>query len=391
MARAARQRNTGTLTMDETAQLSALIGSIYDAVLEPALWTGVLEKAGRFVGGSAASIFSQDSVQKKGNAYYTFGIDEHYEQLYFDKYVKFDPLSGAYLTLNVGEVTSSSLIIPPEEFFETRFYREWAQPQAWIDNVIGILEKSTTSVGAFIVFRNEREGLADDNARRLLRLIAPHLRRSILIGKVIDLKAAETSTFADILDGLSAGIFVVDSTGRILHANAAGHCILTVGDILRSADGRLVAHNPQGDQILHSAFRAAEHGDAAIGTMAIALPLVAYDGERYVAHLLPLTSGERRRTGIATAATAALFVHKAAMETPSRPEAIARAYGLTPTELRVLLALVEVGGGPEVAEALGISVTTVRTHLSRLFQKTGVKHQTDLVRLVAGFSNPLLD
>ena len=85
-------------------------------------------------------------------------------------------------------------------------------------------------------------------------------------------------------------------------------------------------------------------------------------------------------------------VHKAALETPSRPEAIARAYKLTPTELRVLLALIEVGGGgPEVAEALGIADATVKTHLNNLFRKTGVKHQADLVKVVAGFSSPLID
>jgi DNA-binding CsgD family transcriptional regulator len=57
----------------------------------------------------------------------------------------------------------------------------------------------------------------------------------------------------------------------------------------------------------------------------------------------------------------------------------------------VLLAVVEVGGVPEVAEALGIAETTVKTHLSRLYQKTGAGRQADLVKIVAGFSNPLLN
>ena len=118
------------------------------------------------------------------------------------------------------------------------------------------------------------------------------------------------------------------------------------------------------------------------------MPLTAHDGERHVAHVLPLTSGARRRAGIATAAAAALFVHKAALDIPSPPEAIARAYKLTPTELRVLLAVVEIGGAPEVAEALGVGEATVKTHLGRLFEKTGAKRQADLVKLVAGFSNP---
>jgi DNA-binding NarL/FixJ family response regulator len=86
---------------------------------------------------------------------------------------------------------------------------------------------------------------------------------------------------------------------------------------------------------------------------------------------------------------AALFVRKAALAMSSRPEVIGKAFKLTPTELRVLLAIVEVGGVPEVAAALGVADTTVRTHVSRLFEKTGASRQADLVKLVAEYSGPL--
>ena len=119
------------------------------------------------------------------------------------------------------------------------------------------------------------------------------------------------------------------------------------------------------------------------------MALAARDGTRHVAHVLPLTSGARRRVGTTLAASAALFVHKAALDTPSPPEVIAKAYQLTPTELRVLLAIVEVGGVPEVAEALGVAGETVKTHLARLYRKTGARRQAELVKLVAGFTNPL--
>jgi DNA-binding CsgD family transcriptional regulator len=117
---------------------------------------------------------------------------------------------------------------------------------------------------------------------------------------------------------------------------------------------------------------------------------VAREGERYVAHVLPLTSGARRRAGTCYAAVAALFVHKAALEAPSPPEAIAKTFKLTPTELRVLLGIVQVGSVPETAAALGMGKATVRSHLLRLYAKTGTGHQTELVKLVAGFTNPLV-
>ncbi len=62
------------------------------------------------------------------------------------------------------------------------------------------------------------------------------------------------------------------------------------------------------------------------------------------------------------------------------PELIARSFNLTPTELRVLLGIVEVGGVAETAKALGIARGTVKTHLQRLFAKTGTNRQAELVK-----------
>jgi len=81
-------------------------------------------------------------------------------------------------------------------------------------------------------------------------------------------------------------------------------------------------------------------------------------------------------------------VHEAALEMPSMPNALAKAYKLTAMELRVLLGIVQVGGGPSVAEELGISETTVRSHLRHVYEKTGTNRQADLVKLVAAFESP---
>jgi DNA-binding CsgD family transcriptional regulator len=166
--------------------------------------------------------------------------------------------------------------------------------------------------------------------------------------------------------------------------------MLAEGDVLRASAGWLVAGAPQVDQTLREIFAAAGSGDAAIGVKGIAVPLAGRNSERFVAHVLPLTMGARLKAGAAYAAAAAVFVHKAALSAPSPPEVIARTYKLTPTELRVLLAVVEVGGAPEVAESLGVAETTVKFHLKRLFDKTGARRQADLVKLVAGYASPLL-
>ena len=377
--------------MHDPERLSALIGDIYDAALDPALWIKVLEDTARFVGGSAAMLFWKDLASRRGQAFYQWGIDPIYVQSYFDKYIKFDPATSCQLFARVGDIISMKDFIAYDELIETLFYNAWMRPQQWVDAANGVLDKSATSGAMVGVVRHERDGLVDDEMLQRIRLITPHFRRAVLIGKIIDLNKAEAASLADTLDGISAGMFLVDATGRIVHANAAGHTMLKEASVLRTEGMRLIANDAQAHQTLTDTFATAGSGDAAVGIKGVAVPLLARDGERYVAHILPLTSGARRRAGASSAAVAAMFIHKAALDTPSPPEAIAKAYKLAPMELRVLLAVVEVGGVPEVAEALGIAETTVRTHLQRTYNKTGVNRQADLVKLVAAFSNPLLN
>src|SRR5262249_36724985 len=160
---------------------------------------------------------------------------------------------------------------------------------------------------------------------------------------------------------------LVDADGRVVHANAAGAAMLRDCHALRTVSGRLAAVDARASRALIQAVAAAKGGDTALGGPGIAVPPTARDGERYTVHTLPLASAERRGAQGRGGAVAALFVQEAELPLGSVPEAIASAFQLTPSELRVLLAIVETGGVPDTAEALGIRQATVKTHLHRLF------------------------
>jgi DNA-binding CsgD family transcriptional regulator/PAS domain-containing protein len=374
--------------MNDREQLSALIGDIYDAVLDPEQRIDVIEKIASFTGGHSGGLLSKHSLGYSEHLYCYIGADPESLQAYSESYPKLDPTAATH-SFGVAQVVSATDVVPYDEFRRGRFYREWARPHGWVDVASAVVEKSATSCTFLSVVRHEASGVVDDEMRRRMALVVPHVRRAYLIGKTINLGQAEAACFSDILDGLSAGMILVDGIGRVVHANAAGNAILGAADFLRTVHGRLVA----GDARTNAAFReiltAADAGDAAVGLRGIALPLTAHDGEHYVAHVLPLTSGVRRQAGLAFNAVAALFIRKAALAASAAPDVIGRMYKLTPAELRVLLAIVDVGGVPEVAAALGVASTTIKTHLNRLFEKTGVCRQADLVKLVAGFSTPL--
>ena len=367
---------------DDRQQLSDLIGLIYDAAIDPLLWPSAIERAAYFVGGTGAALICKDAGAHHAAAPYEFGFQRLPVAL-------FEPIYPAAEPLFLGDIEQPIAItdlIPVQELTQTELYQKWAKPQGFVDFISAVLDRTTISSAIFGVFRHERNGIVDDRARRQMRLIAPHIRRAVLIGRMFEFKAAEVATFVDALDGLSAGMYLVDVEGRLIHANAAGSTILAAGDIPSAVGGRLVTSDAGVQRTLRDVFAAAGQGDAALGIKGIAVPLIGEDGKRYVAHALPLTSGARRRAGIDRAAVAALFVRRAALVTSSTSQVIGEAFKLTPTELRVLLAIVEVGGIPEVATAFGVADTTVRTHVNRLFEKTGVTRQADLVKLVAGYA-----
>jgi DNA-binding CsgD family transcriptional regulator len=374
--------------MDVREQLSVLIGDIYDAVLDPAQRIDVIDKIASFAGGHSGGLLSKHCLSNSENLYCYIGADPDSLRAYSESYPKLDPTADAP-TFGVEQVVSTADLVPYEEFRRGRFYKEWARPHGWVDVASVVIEKSATSCTFLSVARHEQSGMVDDEMRRRMALVIPHVRRALLIGKTLNLKEVEAVCFSDVLDGLSAGMILVDGNARIVHTNAAGQAILEASDFLRAVCGRLVAGDAPINAALREILAGTDGGDAAVGVKGIALPLTAHDGERYVAHVLPLTSGARRCAGLAYNAVAALFVRKVALEAASPPEIIGRMYKLTPTELRVLLAIVDIGGVPEVAAALGVAVTTIKTHLGRLFEKTGVGRQADLVKLVAGFSTPL--
>ena len=60
--------------------MSALIGDIYDAALNPTLWVDVLAKTRAFIGGWAIALSWKDAVAKRGASYFDEGMVPPYRQ-----------------------------------------------------------------------------------------------------------------------------------------------------------------------------------------------------------------------------------------------------------------------------------------------------------------------
>lgn len=256
--------------MREYQRLIQLAGNIYDAVIDSTHWPDVLANIACFVGGQACLLILKSSADRSANIYHQFGIDARYLRLYVDAYCDLDPL-----TMLPGRepesIASISNLAPLAEFRKSAFYRDWLRPQGLLDALSVALAKTGAGYASLCVMRGEADGMADDEMRRRIRLSVPHLRRALAVEQAIELRQTEAATFADILDNLSAGIFLVDADGGIVHANAAGSAIQRSGNFLRAVRGRLTANDGQADHTLRAIFAAA--GGGAVDRKGVALPL----------------------------------------------------------------------------------------------------------------------
>ena len=229
--------------MNEAEATSLLIGDIYDASLDATLWPRAFDGIRDFLGDCSATLISQDAVTKDVDVHFMLGHDQPYIDQYFERYFKINPIFPTVMFLDIEQTQTLPDVLPLQDFCRTRFAREWIVPQGICDSVFSTLEKSASGCTVFMAMRRMRDGFFDDEMRRRFGLILPHVRRALLIGKVIELHKVKAVALADSLDTLASGMFIVDGTGRIVHANASGYAMLAELNALRApvdALGRLI-------------------------------------------------------------------------------------------------------------------------------------------------------
>lgn len=168
---------------------------------------------------------------------------------------------------------------------------------------------------------------------------------------------------------------------------AHGHC--RCSNALRIRHNRLIPVDGVARTALAKAIAEATAVDAAMSAGGITLALPDDNNRGLVAIVLPLNCGQRRKLCGPFAATTSIFVQDP-MISPSYPgEAFAKLYGLTCSELRVLLAMSPGLCVKEAATMLGTSEAAAKTHLQHINAKTGTSKRTELMHLLMRSAPPV--
>lgn len=269
----------------------------------------------------------------------------------------------------------------------SRYYNDFAKPQGIFDLVAIALARDNTMIGNIGFGRHESAGRPGQLERDGFRRLAPHLRRAALISGILGQSQQRATTFETALDSTRSGVILVDAGMHIVHANAPAQVMLANGDPVRDRLGRLELRLEMLPGHLKSAVAACVN-DAGMGRRGIGIPTRRLDGSPLIVHVMPL---EQRsiRGGLPSNASAAVFISDGSGGIVPMHDALGLLFGLTPAEARVFELTVDGLENEAVAATLGVAASTVKTHLLRVFDKTGAHSRADLVRLARQISPTL--
>ena len=373
---------------DTSDDILSLVGRIYDCVLQPDEWTGVLETVSTAVGGLNASISIQDPISRVASFSAEWANPPEAVRLYNEKYASLNPVltSGWYCELD--DPISAARYTGTNDYFQSRYAREFLKPLGWGDALGSHLAKFSSRYGILCIFGPWSKGAFQDDELSFIRTLSPHIRRAVQISELLGPPPARQTIEAATLELLTAGVVLVDAQKRVVYRNGAADELISrspglglIGDHLHVADAWTAGK-------LAAAIDTALIGTpGAMPENGIPIALGGTKGAPIAAWVLPL----KRRSHAGPQGLApkvAIFLHEMGQSPPLAGELFVKQFAITQSECRVLMLLVQGKSLAEVADWAGISLTTVRTHLSRLLAKTETRNQAQLIRLAMTALSP---
>jgi DNA-binding CsgD family transcriptional regulator len=174
------------------------------------------------------------------------------------------------------------------------------------------------------------------------------------------------------LDEIDYGTVVLNADWQIVHVNHRARVDLARADVVRRDGDRLCAANAVDSAPLNSAIE----GALVRGLRRI---VVLGDGERRTCvGVIPLPKGKYPEE-----CAVLLITERASVCEALSVQWFALNHGLTPAEGEVLQSLCRGDPPAQVALRHGVAISTIRTQISTIRQKTGAQNLSALVRAIA--------
>lgn len=365
-----------------------VVERIYAAGTARSHWTDLLEEIPDLAGGEAANMLV---VRPKTGTMTALSprTEQGFIDAFFTDWWQHDPTYAHTLLAPVGQVVSLA-DTGRETFLRSPFHNEfWTTSGHGAELLRANLIMNRDIQVGFGLMPSARHDEITAHMRSLFMAILPHMIRSVEIQWRIQRLEMERSTA---ISGLGAGVLVVNSDARILRADAAAEAILARGSPLSARHGILTAREHRDSEDLHRLIRSCRPRTTGYSLRGGSAEIRYPDSAPLKLAVLPVPAdhvGFALDIDANTRPAALVVLDDLAARAADRVERLRQAYGLTEKEAQVALECLKGGRRDEMAASLKLSDSTVRTHLTRIYGKTGTRRKADLVSLLyrGGFAD----
>ncbi|GAA0795904.1 helix-turn-helix transcriptional regulator [Marinobacterium sediminicola] len=366
----------------DVEQLDSLLSALYEATLDNSQWADPLEQLrALFSANYVTLILKMPDTQDEDDLGLMVSVGDMKdsgEVVYFPYRHNLTP----FVNQPPDKVFTEEDLMTSEEWHDSPYRVHWCAPND-VYHVMAV-DISTPDSGTlrFRVTRGEASPPFTADDKELCAFLLPHLRRALNIRNLLDRSQTLGSLYSKAISRLSIATVLIDENGQVLDQNVFAREILESGDGLKLVGGRLEASYPSDNRDLRRLIKEAfeskpgENGHKLPEAMSITRP----SGEvslGVVIESIPSTAWAEGKGQPA----AVVYIRDAVGKSQASNEVAKKLFGLTPAETALSIQLANGLSLEEAAEALNIRRNTARAHLRAIFSKTGVRRQTELVRI----------
>jgi len=370
----------------DTGLMNALIAAS-QAPSDASRWGDMLAALSARFNATAACIHTPRSTIGDRSLFVDHGLPTHTVPDYVEYWSASDPwMAGAAekeICVRTGECGIGRELCDWDDLGKLDYFHEFAAPTG-VKGLLGMMVDDGTQPFAApltVIGLYRRPGLEEFSYqdKRVFESVHKPLQLALHAHWALGRSTEAGRTSLGLLDVLPKPLMVLSHGGEVLYANAAGAALLSQNDWAGTHNGKLVRLGRLDAEAVTASLQQVRMG--LLQTHLLWKRGADDLGASATARLVPLEESNACRLAWPTAVALLMIDEPQDDHQARRLEQIARQYGLTDAEMRVIAALAEGARPSEFAERHCVSIHTVRTHLRNIFDKTGLRRQSDLIRL----------
>ena len=354
--------------------LDWLTGQIYECALDPSQWDATIEQIRLALCPTdwrSAFLMLERRNPPSARFIATTNVGPGVESTYSAAFAYDNPWSRRAWPARNGQLIDTDDILPREELRKTGLYRDFLAAMN-VDRTLCLMldRRDGERLGLLLIGPGDRD-LSD--LRRGLRVLGPHIQRSVRIGHRIAAAELEAHAARSAANRSRYALISLDRHLNILSINDRAAHYETTG-LITTAGGKLNFVHPLSQDKLANLGLVGSQDSLAFQALDLAGRERPVLGVRVKPKPVPMIGG-----GIVDVALI-ITIGSGVGESPVLDiDRLGQWFGLTRTEARVAAALLDGETPAYYAARAGVSVNAVRFHLKHIFSKTETSSQAQLV------------